>query len=160
MNIQCLAAIGASICTGCPAQIFDYIFDLGIISHQPRRCDGVLVLGPNQGQSISQFHRIVTKQREKLRIGADLSFVLRTDQFGHIDVVGPKVNIAEKAVKLRVIIQQTAKNLLHLRRQLKEGINLVVEKCSCLFAVIDRIVQLIALQLIVFQQSVIGAFRK
>ena len=160
VDVQGIPAIGAAPGAGSAPQIFDHIPNPGIILQQPGRGERKVVIGSEQGKGISQLHRGALDQGEKIRIGAKPTCIFLPDKADqvpsdapdlipcHMDSAGARSNIGEEALKLRMLIQEIAKDLPLPGGQGKVSIHLIIEKGCRLPAVIDRIIDLIDLQFV------------
>ena len=160
VDVQLVAAVRAPFPAGRAAQgLQDMLHARELVQH-PRRRRGTPVARVDQRQRVGQFARHGVREPRQVRVGADPPREGFFDEIRGIPTAWRHPQEGEKPAELLEGRQQRAENRLQLPRQRPECIHLVEEKVPRLLRVVERIVQLLGLQLVVLQQPVVGPFRE
>ena len=119
-----------------------------------------MVCGVNQRQSVCQLAWIAAGYHADVSVFADFSFVELPCQFGRFFFGIFGAYHAEKAFELFFSFQQRCEQFALFFRQRFPARHFVHQQVFCLFAVVYRIVHLVACQFVVFHKPVVRAFRK
>ena len=137
------------------------VFRLRHCPEHPGRRQGGGVPGGNEGQGIGQGERLVLNQRLERGVFADQARPGLPDPFGQGGgIAGDQAEIIKETGKGLLPRQQIPVDPLCLLRQGAEGSDLVQQQLFRLQAVVDRIIQLLHLELVVLEQGVIGLLRE
>ena len=158
--IQPLVAIAAAPKTGFSAQQKQHTLHIRMLFQHPGRRNGMGTVGRNQGQTISQIHRMLLHQQSQRRIRTKRSFKATSDTCHQIASLPHKIHIQKESPKTDRLVQQAIKNLLKILVQPPKSPHLILKQLPGLLRIVQGIVQSIGLQLIVLHQGVIRLFGK
>ena len=164
VHVERLCAVGTAFLTGCVAQPFDDLCDLGVAVQHPGWRNRRVIACANQGKGVGQLLGHTRDNICKIGLGTDsvrkgCSYLIR-EIWSLAGKSRGKGEVGKKACKGWRGLEKSAVDGLHLRGQGMKGIDLVVEETCRFLAVADGIVELVDLELVVFEQGMVGAFGK
>lgn len=124
------------------------------------QCDGAVIGRVNQCQCIGQFAGVVFDQWFEFDILADATSVDGGDLFAEVTILWAGTHQIEESVELRLSPQQRSEESPFLFGPCIPTGHLVQKQITGLFTVVDRVVHLIADQLIILDEPMIGTFGK
>ena len=93
-------------------------------------------------------------------MAADFPFVLPGYQLHGVAVRGIHAQVLKETAELLDVLQQVEKDCLACGRQLMPSCHFVVEQVAGFQCIVGRIVDLVGLQLVVFDQAVVWFLRE
>ena len=155
-DLEKLKEIGAGLVT----QLLRNPFYLRIMVQHPPWSNGMGIGRIGQGQRIGQGAGILANEQRNVGVLTYFARVGAADEALDIGCRTIGLHHTHKTFKLLVLTQQSCKQLLFLGRKFLPAGHLVEQQRARFFAIIHRVVQLVAQQFIVLYQAVVGAFGK
>lgn len=159
--IQKTPAIITSVSTtGMPEKTY-HILHIRVSIKHPRRRDGVSLCCSNERKRKSQFYWLLFNKWTQIHILTNAPMEKRTNMPWKFFLLTALCTChVQEARKLRHIMKQGCIDKRQFTRQAFPCLHFVKQQIVSLFTVIQRIVHLITHQFVIFQQMMIGAFRK
>ena len=159
VRVEPLLAIGASTARRVAEEVH-HIGHPGVVACHP--CGGVRlhVVSPYDGKGVGQLDRVVLDYCGDVCIAADFPFVLQGYQLHGVAVRGIHAQVLKETAELLDVLQQVEKDCLSSGRQLMPSCHFVVEQVAGFQCIVGRIVDLVGLQLVVFDQAMVWFLRE
>lgn len=160
MDVELGVAVGTACKAGGVAQLLDDELHTRVVVQYPSRRDGAVIGCVDQRQCIGQFAGVVFDQWFEFDVLADAASVDGGDLFVEVAILRAGSHQIEKSVELRLPPQQRGKESLFLFGPCIPTGHLVQKQITGLLTVVDRVVHLIADQLVILDEPMIGTFGK
>ena len=160
MDVELGVAVGAACKAGGMAQLLDDELHARVVVQYPSRRDGAVVGCVDQRQCVGQFAGVVFDQWFEFNVLADAASIDGGDLFVEVTILWAGTHQIEESVELRLPPQQHSEESPFLFGPCIPTGHLVQKQITGLFTVVDRVVHLIADQLIILDESMIGTFGK